>query len=369
MVSERVDFADRKTGVPGKNLGFGLLVEIIEITYLLTRQGMISISFISLQCGSCSLTCRRDTESTNDNGFYSRLPHSDCETDAVTPRNLQTSASTSRETILTDNSEFEVADWETESAGNLEEGYYTGDNAISDVTVDNYSFEPNEVGEIYSGTLYIREPPGWHKRWFILNEQCLKCYRHRTEDKMLFEIPLKRAKLVAIDKRRSKVFPFSLSVPVVKEVITFATTDGRSRQQWVCVLGFVISKLAKQYFQPNGLEIDEEHSLSHSAFGQGGNCNSPVQDNLGKYISHETNVIGTFHKHENEDEGENERTLSTELINGDTWSSQRARNVAGPVEQWTNMGLQVEEEEAKLDTSLLPEFADDEAFKELQEVS
>ena len=283
--------------------------------------------------------------------------------------------STSRDTILSDNSDFEVPDWENESVGNLEEGYCTGDNALSDNGVEHYNIEPNELGEIYSGTMYIREPPGWHKRWFVLKEQCLKCYRHRTENKMLFEIPLKRARFIATDKKRSRMFPLSLSVPILKEAITFATTEDRSRQQWIYVLSFVISELAKRHSPPSSPEpeVVEQRKISLTTLLQGDSLDSQTgKDANESLVDDETKMIQRFTQYMERNEAERRRKCSSdqEVDHGRTLSETDGSvdEVAGSMAQWS-LSLQGEDEMAELDSSLSPRLADDEAFKELQEVS
>ncbi|KAJ7371695.1 hypothetical protein OS493_023726 [Desmophyllum pertusum] len=67
----------------------------------------------------------------------------------------------SRETIIseTGSAEIEVLDgWESDVNGQ-EEGYFTGDNVFVDYTVHKLDLQPNELGELHSGVMYIREHP------------------------------------------------------------------------------------------------------------------------------------------------------------------------------------------------------------------
>ena len=274
----------------------------------------------------------------------------------------------SRDTIIseTGTADVKVVDgWESDVNGQ-EEGYFTGDNVFVDYTVEKLDLQPNEFGELHSGAMYIREHPGWHKRWFSINDQCLTCFRHRSETKMLFQIPLKGAKIIPTDRKKSRMFPFTLSVPRIHENITFATTEEQSRQEWVYVVNYVISRLVEDDSSPDSPE--NQPAISYDTYLKlVGDESSPNRNSL---------TVDTLEKHDQS----RRRKLSgcldgTKIMDPcrswtDNNDSTQSDVVAGSLSPWNIASVDDDEDEtAVMNNDLTPGLDEDESFRELQEVT
>lgn len=272
----------------------------------------------------------------------------------------------SRETIISEagSAEFEVLDgWESDANGH-EEGYFTGDNVFVDYSVHKLDLQPNALGELHCGVMYIREHPGWHKRWFTINDHCLTCFRHRSETKMLFQIPLKGAKIIPTDRKKSRMFPITLSVPRIRETITFATTEELSRQEWVYVVNYVISRLAEDEDSP---DIPESQSfISYDTYLKltGEESSPPDRNSL---------TVETLEKHDQSRRRKLSGCLDSPKIvdPGESWTDSKDNGnsnvIDGSLAQWKK-GLDDEDEMLVMNNDLAPGLDEDESFKELQEV-
>lgn len=280
-----------------------------------------------------SRTARKGTDSTEESGVFFGTQYlasvSSEGQDASNHRHSDTFESTSsRDTFMSD-SEVEFLEWDIDL---MEDGYSTGDNM--DMISPNMNIQPNELGELYAGVLYIREQPGWHKRWFILTETCLKCYKYKSDEKMLFEIPLRDARFVSTDRKRSRMYAITLSIARLKEDITFATADEKSRQEWVYAINHVIKQLTLTESATSSSELSGNRSNERvSTLGQTDSTISISQDN-------------------------------SELFKRNTWHCESDR-VKGVLDQFRDDG---EEESSDLDATLCPSLAQEESFKELQQV-
>ena len=263
--------------------------------------------------------------------------------------------------------EFEVIDWESDATNGNEEGYCTGDNMYIDSSIQNFDVRPNELGELYTGVLYIQEHPGWHKRWFTINEHCLKCFRHRTEPKMLFEIPLKGARIIPTDRKKSRVFPIVLSVPRIKESITFAATEENVRQEWKYVLSYVIKRLEDgnsssdvagseskisltSLLKGKSVYLEEEQKLS--ANQEPCSVLTPQMTEDGNQQNEKMKISGS-----SEDPSVVDRNLN--------WRHQDIKQAERSLTQWQ---VNVDAEDEMMESFSSPGLEDDESFRELQEV-
>lgn len=327
------------------------------------------LNVINLQDSADSLPCRKGTDSTEESGIFlcsSSLPQADAtiHKDTLDLPMLDSVNTWSRETIISETGsvEFEVHDgWESDANGQ-EEGYFTGDNVFVDYSVNKLDLQPNELGELHSGVLYIREHPGWHKRWFTINDHCLTCFRHRSETKMLFQIPLKGAKIIPTDRKKSRMFPITLSVPRIHETITFATTEEHPRQEWVYVVNYVISRLEED---EDSCDVPESPSfISYDTY---------LQLN-GKESSSDRNSL-TVETLETNDQSRRRKLSgcldSPKIVEpSKSWTESKDRthsNDDGPLAQW-KIGLDDEDEMLVMNNDLAPGLDEDESFKELQEV-
>jgi len=202
------------------------------------------------------------------------------------------------------------------------------------------NIQPNELGQLYAGVLYIREQPGWHKRWFILTESCMQCYKYKSDEKMLFEIPLRDAKFVWTDRKRSRMYAITLSIAKLKDNITFATTEETSRQEWIYVINHVINKLSSE--EDENIVTSLLQSDSH-------------EFSLKEPICFEQNTAckKTNNLHYNHS------------VKRNTW---HAENDRGMKEVLNRLRVGGEEEMIDLDAPVSPTLAQEESFKELQEV-
>lgn len=318
------------------------------------------------------LPCRKGTDSTEESGIFlcSLLPQSDAteHKDTLNLPMLDSVDAWSRDTIIseTGSAEIEVLDgWESDVNGQ-EEGYFTGDNVFDDFTVHKLDLQPNEFGELHSGVMYIREHPGWHKRWFSINDQCLTCFRHRSETKMLFQIPLKGAKIIPTDRKKSRMFPITLSVPRIRETIIFATTEEQSRHEWVYVVNYVISRLLEDDSSPDSPE--NQPAISYETYLKLiGEESSPNKNSL---------TVETLEKHDQS----RRRKLSgcldgTKIIEPcRTWTDNSDNThpgvIAGSLAPWKIGVVEDDEDEMPvMNNDLAPGLDEDESFRELQEVT
>lgn len=320
------------------------------------------------------LPCRKGTDSTEESGIFlcsSSLHQSDATAyevkDTLNLPMLDSVDAWSRDTIIseTGTADIKVVDgWESDVNGQ-EEGYFTGDNVFVDYTVEKLDLQPNEFGELHSGAMYIREHPGWHKRWFSINDQCLTCFRHRSETKMLFQIPLKGAKIIPTDRKKSRMFPFTLSVPRIHENITFATTEEQSRQEWVYVVNYVISRLIEDDSSPDSPE--NQPAISYDTYLKLiGDESSPNRNSL---------TVDTLEKRDQS----RRRKLSgcldgTKIMDPcrswtDNNDSTQSDVVAGSLSPWNIASVDDDEDEtAVMNNDLTPGLDEDESFRELQEI-
>ena len=319
------------------------------------------------------LPCRKGTDSTEESGIFlcsTSLPQSDATVykDNLKVPMLDSVDAWSRETIISESgsAEIEVLDgWESDVNGH-EEGYFTGDNVFVDYTVHTLDLQPNELGELHSGVMYIREHPGWHKRWFSISDQCLTCFRHRSETKMLFQIPLKGAKIIPTDRKKSRMFPMTLSVPRIHETITFATTEERSRQEWVYVVNYVISRLLEDDSSPDSPE--NQPAISYDTYLKLiGEEQSPNKNNL---------TVEALEKHDQSRRrklsGCLEGTKITEPCRSwtDNNDTMHTDVVSGSLSPWKLSGVEDDEDEMPvMNNDLSPGLDEDESFRELQEVT
>lgn len=264
----------------------------------------------------------------------------------------------SRDTIIseTGSADFEVLDgWESDANGH-EEGYFTGDNVFVDYSDHKLDLQPNELGELHSGVMYIREHPGWHKRWFTINDYCLTCFRHRSETKMLFQIPLKGAKIIPTDRKKSRMFPITLSVPRIRETIIFATTEEHSRQEWVYVVNYVISRLEEDQDKP---ELPESPSfISYDTYLKLTGEESTPDSLTVETQSQRRKLSGCL---------DLPQMVEPSKSCSDSKDSTHPDFVDGSLAQW-KIGLDDEDEMLVMNNELAPELDEDESFKELQEV-
>lgn len=312
------------------------------------------------------MSCRKGTDSTEESGIFlcsTSLPQADTtiQKDTLNLPMLDSVDTWSRETIISETGSVEVHDgWESDVNGQ-EEGYFTGDNVFVDYSVQKLDLQPNEFGELHSGVMYIREHPGWHKRWFTINDHCLTCFRHRSETKMLFQIPLRGAKLVPTDRKKSRMFPITLSVPRIHETITFATTEEHSRLEWVYVVNYVISRI----------EEDEESSDIPE---------SPSFVSYDIYLKIKSEGSRPERNSLSADTLENNGQLRRRKLSGclelpsivgptTSWTDKdnTHSNTDGPLAEWKR-GLDDEDEMLVMNNDLAPDLDEDESFKELQEV-
>lgn len=269
----------------------------------------------------------------------------------------------SRDSIISDtgSAEFELLDaWESDANGN-EEGYFTEDNVFVDYSVHKLDLQPNELGDFHSGVLYIREHPGWHKRWFTINSHCLTCFRHRSETKMLFQIPLRGARIIPTDRKKSRMFPITLSIPRIRETITFATTEERSRQEWAYAVSYVISRLAEDEDSP---DLPESHSfVSFDTYLKlVGKESDPDRNNLSIEAleqSRQRKLSGCLDIPKVVEPHCISKKESKESTHSNMFDSSLA--------QW-KIGLDDEDEVLVMDDDLAPGLNEEESFKELQEV-
>ena len=321
------------------------------------------------------LPCRKGTDSTEESGIFpcsSSLPQLDATAykvkDSLNLPMLDSVDAWSPGTIIseTGSAEIEVVDgWESDVYGQ-EEGYFTGDNVFVDFTVCKLDLQPNEFGELHSGVMYIREHPGWHKRWFSLNDQCLTCFRHRSETKMLFQIPLKGAKIIPTDRKKSRMFPITLSVPRIHETITFATTEEQSRQEWLYVVNYVISKLIEDDSSPDSPE--NQPAISYDTYLKLiGNESSPNGNSL---------TVDALEKHDQSRRRKLSGCLNgTKIMEPNTsWTHNiddiHSDVVAGSSPPWTIASVEDGEDETSvMNNDLAPGLDEDESFRELQEVT
>ena len=316
------------------------------------------------------MPCRKGTDSTEESGIFLHstiLPQSDATVckDTLDLPMLDSVDAWSRETIISDtgSAEFEILDgWESDVNGH-EEGYFTEDNVFIDYSVHNLELQPNELGELHSGVMYIREHPGWHKRWFTINDLCLTCFRHRSETKMLFQIPLKGAKIIPTDRKKSRMFPITLSIPRIHETITFATTEEHSRQEWIHVVNYVISRLVEDEDSP---DIPESQSfISYNTYLK----------LTGEQSDQDRNsvTVETLEKHEQSRRRKLSGCLdSPKLMEPrkswiDSKDNAQSNTANASLAQW-KIGLKDEDEMLVMDNNLAPGLDEEESFKELQEV-
>ena len=323
---------------------------------------------------------RKGTDSTEESGIYlcsSSLSCSDAatHTDALNPSldlpMLDSVDVWSRETIISESgsADYEVQDWESDANGN-EEGYCTGDNVFVDFSVQKLNLQPNESGELHCGVMYIREQPGWHKRWFTITDHCLKCYRHRCESKMLFEFPLKGTRIIPTDRKKSRMFPITLSVPRIHESITFATTEEQLRQEWIYALNFVISRLLEDDNIPDRTDGQYVMPLDSYFWGERSNDKS-IHTSLPKVNRNRLSVDSL----PEEQDTERRRKLSgclevpKRLDPGKQWTdgNENIDTADCALTQWS-IGVGGEDEMPVMDTSVSLEIDEDESFRELQEV-
>lgn len=256
--------------------------------------------------------------------------------------------------------DLEIHDgWESD-VNVQEEGYFTGDNVFVDYSVQKLDLQPNELGELHSGVMYIREHPGWHKRWFTINDHCLTCFRHWSESRMLFEIPLKGAKIVPTDRKKSRMFPLTLSVPRIHETITFATTEEHTCKEWVYAMKYVISNLQEDEKTPHVPESPSFLSCDSYCKVIGGELDSGKLCNFDKMLD--------------ENECLPRRKVSCCLESPkleeplQNWTESKDNvHTDGPLTQW-KLGLDDEDEMLVMNNDLAPDLDEDESFKELQEV-
>jgi hypothetical protein len=228
-----------------------------------------------------------------------------------------------------------------------EDGYCTEDNL--ELFLQDIQLQPNELGEIYSGVLYIREQPGWHKRWFTITERCMKCFKYRTDDKMLFEIPLRDAKFVSTDRKRSRMFPITLSIAKLKDKITFATTEEKTRQVWIYVINHVIKKLAEDPYPESPVG---NKKVSFSSLLRSESLEEPRQRRSSSERIPEpftTNIV----------------EIQSESLKRNTWHAGSEKGLEDVMTQWRVRG---EDETTDMDSTISPSLAQEESFKELQEV-
>lgn len=314
------------------------------------------------------LPCHKRTDSTEERGIFlcsTSLPQSDATShkDTLKVPILDSVDAWSRDTIISETSsaEVEVLDgWESDVNGH-EEGYFTGDNVFVDYSVQTLDLQPNEFGELHSGVMYIREHPGWHKRWFSINDQCLTCFRHRSETKMLFQIPLKGAKIIPTDRKKSRMFPITLSVPRIHETITFATTEDHSRQEWVYVINYVLSRLLEDDSSPDSPEnqpaISYDTYLKLTKSEKDPNKSNPCAEELEKQNQTRRRKVSVCL------EG---TRISEPCRSG---SDNNDNVVTGSLSPWKMSGVEEDEEEMHvMNNDLSPGLDDVESFRELQEI-
>lgn len=294
---------------------------------------------------------RKGTDSTEESGvFFNTHFVSSGDQEVSNPRNSDTFESTSsRDTFLSD-SDLELLEWENDSIVN-EDGYCTEDNLEN--SVQDMQIHPNEFGVIYSGVLYIREQPGWHKRWFTITERCMKCYKYRTDDKMLFEIPLRDGKFVSTDRKRSRMFPMTLSIARLKDNMTFATTEEKTRQEWIFVINHVIKKLTEDPYpeSPSPSPVDiKTVPLSSLLRAESLEEHGSESSSSEKFPERsKTNMVET----------------RSESLKRKTWHAGGEKGLEDVMNQWRIKG---EDETADMESSVSPSIAQEESFKELQEV-
>lgn len=316
---------------------------------------------------ACNLPFHKGTDSPQDSGIFlcsSSLPRADAPIDEDTINLPMLDSVDTWPPIArisgARGAELEVHDgWESD-VNVQEEGYFTGDNVFVDYSVQKLDLQPNELGELHSGIMYIREHPGWHKRWFTINDHCLTCFQHQSESRMLFEIPLKGAKIVPTDRKKSKMFPLTLSVPRIHETITFATTEEHTCKEWVDVMNCVISSL-----QEDEETSDVPQSPSFLSY-----------DSYSKVIRRELDSVklGHFDKMLDGNECSNKRKVSCCLESPkiekplQNWAEKKDNvHSDGPLTQW-KLGLDDEDEMLVMNNELTPHLDEDESFKELQEI-
>ncbi|XP_032228436.1 uncharacterized protein LOC5504265 isoform X2 [Nematostella vectensis] len=288
---------------------------------------------------------RKGTDSTEESGVY--LSTQTSQSEDVLALQVDTRDNSSRDTYVTD-SESEFIEWENDiNIG--EDGYSTGDNIEN--YLENIHLQLNENGELYMGVLYVREQPGWHKRWMTITDRCLKCFKYRTDEKMLFEIPLQNAKIIPTDRKRSRMFPITLSIPRLKDAITVATTEEQSRQEWIYVINHVIRNLNDGDLSLECLEAQRKISFSTLVRSSGDHSETTSKQNKSSDVKlcDDMNAVrldapSDVHKR---------RTWHGVNEMGETYPPLRVR-VTG-------------DESPEMDSSLSPGLAEEESFKELQE--
>ena len=309
--------------------------------------------FFSLQSTDCSALPTKDVVASKEGEASShQLP----DTNSPTPTDVIIASDIS--------AEFEVLDWESDTTNGNEEGYCTGDNMCLDPSVRHFEISPNESGEIYTGVLYIREYPGWQKRWFTLNDHCLKCFQHRTDTKMLFEIPLRGARLVPTERKKSRVYPIILSVPKIKECITFAATEENTRQEWRYVLTHVIRQLEGGGDVPVG-----ESVISFSSLLQG----KPVchQEGSGEGAENHTQVEMNTQHFRTEGGDQQSGGINVSKSSGpqsppmDRNKNSKDLRLKESIVQWQ---VSIDGEDEIMEPSFCASMDEDESFKELQAV-
>lgn len=316
-----------------------------------------------------NLPCHKETASTGDGGIIicsSPLPQADSPVhlDSLNLPMLDSVDTWSRETIISEASsaELEIYDGSGSDVNVQEEGYFTGDNVFVDYSVQKLDLEPNELGELHSGVMYIREHPGWHKRWFTMNNHCLTCFRHRSESRMLFQIPLKGAKIVPTDQKKSRMFPLTLSVPRIHETITFATTEEHTRQKWVYVMNCVISRL-KEDEETSDVPVSPSFNSYDSYCKLVGSESDPDKHNISAEVSEKNELL---RRRKVSCWVESPRIVEP----SQSWTSSKNSahsNEDETLTQW-KLGLDDEDEMLVMNNDLSPDLGEDESFKELQEI-